>query len=42
MVESTPGGQRVVAILKERGWKGWTRIERVPADRLNAQPGSTK
>jgi hypothetical protein len=24
-----------VAILEERGWRGWTRIERVPADRLN-------
>ena len=42
MVKSTPGGERVVAILEERGWKGWTRIERVPADRLNAQPGSTE
>jgi DNA-binding transcriptional MerR regulator len=38
MVESTPGGERVVAILEERGWKGWNRIERVPADRLNTQP----
>ncbi|HEX2132182.1 MAG TPA: MerR family transcriptional regulator [Actinophytocola sp.] len=38
MVKSTPGGERVVAILEERGWKGWTRIERVPADRLNTQP----
>jgi DNA-binding transcriptional MerR regulator len=39
LVESTPAGRRVVAILEERGWKGWTRIERVPADRLNTQPG---
>lgn len=38
LVESTPPGKRVVAILEERGWKGWTRIERVPADRLNTQP----
>jgi DNA-binding transcriptional MerR regulator len=38
LVESTPPGQRVVAILEERGWKGWTRIERVPADRLGTQP----
>ena len=37
MVKSTPGGERVVAILEERGWKGWTRIERVPADRLNTE-----
>jgi DNA-binding transcriptional MerR regulator len=41
MVESSPGAARVLAILEERGWKGWTRIERVPADRLNTQPGST-
>ncbi|OLF15239.1 MerR family transcriptional regulator [Actinophytocola xanthii] len=38
LVESTPLGRRIVAILEERGWKGWTRIERVPADRLNTQP----
>ncbi|MDQ0718502.1 DNA-binding transcriptional MerR regulator [Streptomyces luteogriseus] len=35
MVESSPGAERLVAILAERGWKGWTRIERVPADRLD-------
>lgn len=34
MLESAPGAERVLAILEERGWKGWTRIERVPADRL--------
>jgi DNA-binding transcriptional MerR regulator len=34
VLESSPGARRVVAILEERGWKGWTRIERVPADRL--------
>jgi DNA-binding transcriptional MerR regulator len=39
VVESAPGVERVLAILAERGWKGWTRIERVPADRLGAQPG---
>lgn len=37
MVESAPGNERLLAILEERGWRGWTRIERVPADRLNAQ-----
>jgi len=37
MLESSPGAARVVAILEERGWKGWTRIERVPADGVNAQ-----
>ncbi|MFE0172263.1 MerR family transcriptional regulator [Streptomyces sp. NPDC059002] len=34
MLESSPGAELVLAILAERGWKGWTRIERVPADRL--------
>ncbi|MCT9108804.1 MerR family transcriptional regulator [Streptomyces mirabilis] len=37
MVESSPGAERVLAILEERGWRGWTRIERVPADRLNTE-----
>ncbi|MGW2324148.1 MerR family transcriptional regulator [Streptomyces sp. NPDC001700] len=37
MAESAPGAQRVLAILAERGWKGWTRLERVPADRLNPE-----
>jgi hypothetical protein len=32
-VESAPVAERLLAILQERGWKGWTRIERVPADR---------
>lgn len=35
MLEFAPGAARVLAILEERGWKGWTRIEQVPADRLN-------
>jgi DNA-binding transcriptional MerR regulator len=30
MLESAPVAQRLLAILAERGWKGWTRIERVP------------
>ncbi|WP_433359862.1 MerR family transcriptional regulator [Actinoplanes sp. CA-142083] len=34
MLESSPGAKRLMAILEERGWKGWTRIEQVPADRL--------
>ena len=29
-VESAPIGRRIIALLEERGWKGWTRIERVP------------
>ena len=37
MVQTSPNAARLLAILEERGWKGWTRIERVPADRLNTQ-----
>jgi hypothetical protein len=37
MVGSSPGAARLLAILEERGWRGWTRIERVPDDRLNAE-----
>jgi DNA-binding transcriptional MerR regulator len=29
-VESSPVGRRLIEILQSRGWKGWTRIERVP------------
>ncbi|MFF0339972.1 MerR family transcriptional regulator [Kribbella sp. NPDC004875] len=31
MLESTPNAERLLAILEQRGWKGWTRIERAPA-----------
>lgn len=30
MVESSPVAARIVALLEQRGWKGWTAIERVP------------
>lgn len=30
--ESAPVAERLLAILEERGWSGWTRIERAPAD----------
>ena len=35
MLESSPIARRLLAILGERGWKGWTRVERVPSDRIN-------
>ncbi|MGW6200792.1 MerR family DNA-binding transcriptional regulator [Kribbella sp. NPDC055110] len=43
VLEASPGAERVLALLEERGWKGWTRIERVPIERLNAlgQPGGS-
>lgn len=31
--ESAPIAERLLTILEERGWKGWTRIERVHVDR---------
>lgn len=31
MLASSPLSERLLAILQERGWRGWTRIERVPA-----------
>ncbi|MGV9662372.1 MerR family transcriptional regulator [Nocardia niigatensis] len=30
MLETSPVAERLLAILAERGWKGWTRVERVP------------
>jgi DNA-binding transcriptional MerR regulator len=35
--ESAPIAEQLLAILEERGWRGWTRIERVGATRA-AQP----
>lgn len=34
MLEAAPEAQRILTLLEERGWKGWTRIEQVPVDRL--------
>jgi DNA-binding transcriptional MerR regulator len=31
MIETAPAAKRLVAILEERGWKGWTRMERMSA-----------
>ncbi|NCT90412.1 MerR family transcriptional regulator [Cellulomonas sp. APG4] len=33
-VESSPVAERLLAILQERGWRGWTQIERVPEERV--------
>jgi hypothetical protein len=30
-IASSPIAARLLTLLEERGWKGWTRIERVPA-----------
>lgn len=37
MAETSPIAVRLLAILEERGWRGWTRIERVAADRINTE-----
>lgn len=34
MSESAPVARRLLAILEERGWRGWTRLEKVPAGRI--------
>ena len=34
MAESTPVARQLLAILEERGWRGWTRLEKVPAGRI--------
>lgn len=34
MAESAPAAKRLLALLEERGWKGWTRFERVPSDNV--------
>jgi DNA-binding transcriptional MerR regulator len=32
-IDSSPLAERLLEILAERGWRGWTRVERVPARR---------
>lgn len=34
MAESAPVARRLLAILEQRGWRGWTRLERVPEGRI--------
>jgi len=38
MAEAAPGTRRLLEILEERGWKGWTHIERVPTDASTPDP----
>jgi DNA-binding transcriptional MerR regulator len=42
MVETSPVAERLMMILTQRGWKGWTRIERVPTDRLAPEPDRSR
>ena len=34
MAESTPVARRLLAILEQRGWRGWAQLERVPEGRI--------
>lgn len=36
-VASSPVAERLLTILQERGWRGWTRIERVAPDAADAE-----
>jgi hypothetical protein len=30
LVEAYPRAQRLLNLLRQRGWAGWTRLERLP------------
>lgn len=32
MAESAPAARRLLTLMEERGWKGWTHIERIPTE----------
>lgn len=34
MTESAPIARRLLAVLEERGWRGWTRLEKAPEERI--------
>ncbi len=36
LISSAPSARRMMALLEDRGWKGWNRIERVPTDNPDA------
>lgn len=42
MLASAPAAERLLAILEERGFQGWTRIERVSTDVPGEQPAPTE
>jgi DNA-binding transcriptional MerR regulator len=37
MTESAPVARRLLAILEERGWRGWTQLERAPEGRIQME-----
>lgn len=36
MTESAPAARQLLAILEQRGWRGWNRLERIPEERISA------
>lgn len=40
MAESTPVARRLLAILEQRGWRGWMRLERVPEGSSRPSPAA--
>ena len=34
MTESAPVARQLLAILEQRGWRGWNRLERIPEGRI--------
>ena len=34
MTESAPVARQLLAILEQRGWRGWTQLERIPEGRI--------
>lgn len=36
MIESAPVAQRLMTVLEERGWRGWTNLEKVPLERIRS------
>jgi DNA-binding transcriptional MerR regulator len=42
VLETSPVAGRIMALLEERGWKGWTRLEEVPAEWRSGQGGAAE
>lgn len=41
-IDASPLAERLLEILQERGWKGWTRVERLPAPEARASSRSPR
>jgi hypothetical protein len=38
MTESAPVARQLLAILEQRGWRGWNRLDRIPEGRIPRDP----